>query len=428
MSRLIKIFLPLSFALAFTPRLYAQLRIDAQLRTRFELRNGYQRLVAKGEDPAALVSQRTRLTFSYETNNLKVKLTPQDVRLWGGDKNVNSTGITTNTELGLFEGYAEVKLGGVGWMSVGRQQLVYDSRHLLGNRNWNQNGISYDALLFKLALSGWNLHVAGSWNTLNESLSNNYYPDSRIKSYNFVWINHKFQNDFNLSLLHIASGVTETDSTSALHFKQTTGFYAQYPGENMKFWVNAYYQYGRNKLGNRVSAFLMDADMRYSFSRLTPGIGLSYLSGNSHVGVGQTTDHLFDVLYGNRHTFFGFMDYFRNFEADTRQGGLVDYYLYLDFRFSKTVSLSNTGHYFMLAQSNSATPGNRKLGYENDLVFTYRFADWGGLECGYLFMLPTQSLKEIQNVPDGKYSQFLYLQLTITPVLYKQQGESGFLE
>ena len=263
MSRLFKILLPLFFTIVFTPRLYAQFRIDAQLRTRFELRNGYQMLAAKGEDPAALVSQRTRIIFSYETDNLKLRITPQDVRLWGGDKNVNSTGITANTELGLFEGFAEVKLGSVGWMSVGRQQLVYDSRHLLGNRNWNQNGISYDALLFKLALSGWNLHVAGSWNTLNETSSNNYYPDSRIKSYNFVWVNHKFPGNFNLSLLHIASGVTETDSTNTLHFRQTTGFYIQYPGEDLKFWANAYYQYGRNKLGKTVSAFLMDADMCY---------------------------------------------------------------------------------------------------------------------------------------------------------------------
>ncbi len=427
MSRLFKILLPLFFTIVFTPRLYAQFRIDAQLRTRFELRNGYQMLAAKGEDPAALVSQRTRIIFSYETDNLKLRITPQDVRLWGGDKNVNSTGITANTELGLFEGFTEVKLGSVGWMSVGRQQLVYDSRHLLGNRNWNQNGISYDALLFKLALSGWNLHVAGSWNTLNETSSNNYYPDSRIKSYNFVWVNHKFPGNFNLSLLHIASGVTETDSTNTLHFRQTTGFYIQYPGEDLKFWANAYYQYGRNKLGKTVSAFLMDADMCYSIGKLTPGIGFGYLSGNSHVGAGQSTDHLFDILYGNRHTFFGFMDYFRSFDKDTRQGGLADYYLYMDFKFSKSVSLCNTAHYFMLAQTNTTTPDDRKLGYENDLILTCKFADWGGFECGYLFMLPAKSLKEIQDVSNSKFSQFLYLQLTITPVIYRQQNESRSL-
>jgi len=61
------------------------------------------------------------------------------------------------------------------------------------------------------------------------------------------------------------------------------------------------------------------------------------------------------------------------------------------------------------------------------LILTCKFADWGGFECGYLFMLPAKSLKEIQDVSNSKFSQFLYLQLTITPVIYKQQNESRSL-
>jgi hypothetical protein len=72
-----------------------------------------------------------------------------------------------------------------------------------------------------------------------------------------------------------------------------------------------------------------------------------------------------------------------------------------------------------LAQTNPTTPTDKNLGYENDLVLKYKFSDWGAIESGYSFFLPNNSLKTIQAVPDAKFSQFFYLQLTVTPTLFK---------
>jgi hypothetical protein len=77
----------------------------------------------------------------------------------------------------------------------------------------------------------------------------------------------------------------------------------------------------------------------------------------------------------------------------------------------------------MLAKTNSTTPADKNLGYENDLILKYRFNEWAALEGGYLFFLPTESLKTIQGVTDDKFSQFLYLQLTLTPKLFEQQSQ-----
>lgn len=403
----------------------AQFKVDAQLRDRFEFRDGYQKLSAEGSTPTSFISQRTRISFSYETENLKFKITPQDVRIWGGDAVVSSTGVANNTNIGLFEGYADVKLGSFGWVTAGRQQLKYDNERIFAARNWNQTGLSYDALVFKLSLSEWNLHIGGSWNTLTEVTTDNFYPISRIKSFNYLWLNRKFNDNFNASLLHVASGVTETDTTNALNFRQTTGIYSEYKKGDLNIWGNIYYQYGKNQKGTDVSAFLIDADASYKIGKFTPGIGLSYLSGNSKTGTDQTTDNLFDVLYGARHKYFGFMDYFRSFSSHTKQGGLADYYFYLDYKFSKSVSIRNIGHYFQLAQTNPTTPTDKNLGYENDLVLKYKFNDWGALESGYMFFLPTESLKTIQGVANDKFSQFFYLQLTITPTLFKQQANNN---
>lgn len=412
------------FLLLFTViEMQAQFKVDAQLRNRLEFRDGYQKLAAKGSTPAGFISQRTRIIFSYETENLKLKITPQDVRIWGGDAVVNSTGVANNTNIGLFEGYAEVKLGGFGWVSAGRQQLKYDDEFILAARNWNQNGLSYDALVFKLKRSEWNLHFGGSWNTLKESSADILYPSNRIKSFNYFWLNRKFNDNFTASLLHVASGVTETDTTNTLNFRQTTGIYSDYKDNNLSVWGNVYYQYGKNQKGTNVDAFAINADASYKIGNLTPGIGFGYLSGNKKTGADQTTDNLFDVLYGARHKYFGFIDYFSSFASHTKQGGLADYYFYLDYKFSKTVSIRNISHYFQLAQTNPTTPTDKNLGYENDLVLKYKFNDWGALESGYMIFLPTESLKSIQGVTNDKFSQFFYLQLTITPALFKQQAQ-----
>lgn len=400
------------------PVIQAQFSIDAQLRSRFEFRDGYQRLAVSSSVPAMLISQRTRISFRYEDEKIILVFAPQDVRIWGGDQVGASSAVPNNT-LGLFEGYAEIKLGEIGWVSVGRQPLVYDSRRLLGDRNWNQNGISYDALVFKLHPNKWKIHLGLTWNTLKESLADNFYPSSKIKTQEYLWINRKLNDQWEISLLHLATGISASDSTNKIRFRQTTGLYATSRGTHYGFWGNAYYQYGVNARGMKVSALLVDADFNYSLSKLKAGMGISYLSGNHVTGEAQDKDRLFDVFNGNLHLYFGFMDYFKSFGSHTTQGGLMDSYLYLEYKPVKDISIKNIVHHFRLAQTNEISPKNPDLGWENDLVCGYRFNTWGNIEAGYLFYLPTASLKEIQKRSEHKFSQFFYLQLTLVPSLLK---------
>ena len=398
----------------------AQFKIEAQYRPRFELRDGYRKLATDGSVPTVVISQRTRLSFSYESEKLKLKLTPQDVRVWGDEQLASSTGVYgDNASIDLFEAYAEMRIGNLGWLSVGRQQLVYDFERLLAARNWNQNGMAYDAIVLKLGINQWDIHAGSTWNSLDATLSDNLYLPDRIKSLNYLWANRKFSDQLNFSFLHIASGVTETDSTNTLHFRQTTGINAEYKWNNLKLRGNAYYQYGKNNTGTTVSAFLIDADAGYNIGNITPGVGLSYLSGNNDPD--SSTDKLFDVLYGARHRYFGHMDYFRDFEKHTKEGGLADFYAYLKYEFSKTISLTNIGHYFLLAQTNALTPNDKYLGYENELMLNYKFNDWGTIKSGYVFYLPTESFKTLQGVSNDKFSQFFYLELTLKPTLFKQK-------
>ncbi len=396
----------------------AQVNLDAQYRPRFEVRNGYRELIPKDADPSIIASQRMRLSLVYETEKLKLKFSPQDVRVWGDENLSSSTGVYGNdASLDLFEGYVELNPSENFSLSVGRQTLVYDNQRLLAKRNWNQKGLAYDAVVLKWKLNQWNLHAGTSWNSLKETTSGNYYLPDRIKSLNFLWLGHQFSEKVDASFLHIASGITETDTTNTLHFRQTSGAYLNYNSNVLKAKSNAYFQYGNNREGQKVSAFLFDADLAFKTGRLSPGLGISYLSGNDDVN--GSTDHLFDVLYGARHRFFGHMDYFRNIPSHTNGGGLTDIYGYLNLKISPEMNLKNTGHFFSLAQTNQNTPTDKYLGYENELEFKYNFNEWGSVKSAWLFYLATDAFEQLQGVSNPVFPQFLYVSLNVNTRIFE---------
>lgn len=400
---------------------FAQFKVDAELRNRSEVRDGYAKLSSEEATPAFLISQRTRLIFCYESEKLKIKITPQDVRIWGDDTNFSLSGSNgNNASLDLFEGFADIKISKENWLAVGRQQLSYDNQSILSNANWNQNGISSDAVLLKLKLQKWNLHLAGSWNTAQSLSANNFFPTDRYKSIDFAWLNRQFDSGLKLSLIHVAAGRTESDTTNTIYFRQTTGFYTQYAKNNLTIWGDAYYQYGKSQAGKKVSAFLLDAEAGYKIKSFSLGAGYSYISGNTESGSNLKTDKLYDPIYRSRHTFNGFMDYYSSYQKQTAGGGLSDLYLFAEIAVSKKLNIRNNFHFFSLAETNPATPADKNLGTENDLCAKYKFSDWGQVEGGYFFYLPTESLKTIQGVKNSGFQQFLYVQLCVTPSLFKQ--------
>ncbi|MDD4598260.1 MAG: alginate export family protein [Lentimicrobiaceae bacterium] len=399
----------------------AQFQMSAELRPRLEFRDGYTSLAADDHHPTLLVSQRSRLSFGYQTEKLRIKITPQDVRIWGDDPKISATGTGNNPSFALFEAYVELALNDAGWLSVGRQMLAYDSKRLLGERNWNQNGLAYDAAVAKLKLSDWNLHFGATWNTLNDLRENNYYPASRIKNLNFIWLNRKL-NQINLSLLHISSGKTINDTSNSMNYKNTTGLYSSFSDDRFNLWAHAYYQWGNRGHGGNISALLAEADASMKLDKITLGGGFSYLSGNKNEPAAIGTDHLFDLLYGNRHKYSGEMDYYTKPAAGTDWGGLINGYLYATYKATERLNLSNTLHYFAQARGNHYTKNSQGLGFENDLILNYRLYPQASVQAGYCFYLPTQTLKYVQRNLYSGFSQFFYLQLTVSASFFDKSS------
>ena len=62
---------------------FAQFKVDADFRTRGELRNGYITPAVENSTAASFVSQRSRINFSFAKEMISMKLGIQDVRVWG---------------------------------------------------------------------------------------------------------------------------------------------------------------------------------------------------------------------------------------------------------------------------------------------------------------------------------------------------------
>jgi hypothetical protein len=394
-----------------------QVSAEVEYRPRFEWRDGYRELLPTSASPSFITSQRLRMSVSYQADGLRLRVTPQDVRVWGDEQISSSSGVFGDeASFDLLVGYAELRLRENSWISVGRQQLSYDNQRLLSGRNWNQHGLAYDAVVLKTRTGTWDFHAGAVWNSRSATTSENYYFSDRIKSLNFLWLKKRFGERLDFSFSHIASGVTETDSTNAMHYKQTSGVYANFDNGFLSVKGNIYYQYGKNQVGTDVSAFLVDADAAVSMGRFNPGAGISYLSGNDDTD--SSTDHLFDVLYGARHRFFGHMDYFRNMSSHTGGGGLSDWYGYLGYKVADNISLKNTTHFFRLAEINSNTPDTKALGMENEIELKCHFNEWGVLKAGWLFYVPTDSFRQLQGVENERLPNFAYVELTIAPSLF----------
>src|SRR6056297_952189 len=117
----LKIHVPLVFLLwsFFSTALQAQLSMEAEFRPRFEVRDGYRELAEPAATPSWIISQRTRLSFSYVTDRLRLHVTPQDVRVWGDEQLASSTGVYgDHASLDLLEAYAEIEMGKNTWVSV----------------------------------------------------------------------------------------------------------------------------------------------------------------------------------------------------------------------------------------------------------------------------------------------------------------------
>ena len=422
----------------------AQISLSPQLRTRTELRYGQGSPLPEGAKPSFFTAQRTRLSFGYSAYRLKLNVTVQDVRVWGQDvSTINRTATQDLNGLMLHEAWAELRLSDTTFktknlsLKIGRQELVYDDQRLLGNLDWLQQGRRHDVALLKYETTNWLLHLGAAFNQNKEAASGTIYNSTPPGNYTantnggnmyknmaFLYAGKKLSKG-TASFLFFTDHFSKYYTDTVTHLKvfdnsawtrATTGLYFNNNFNKLLVTASAYYQFGHNYSGQKISAELLSTAMQYTFTKkFSSGVGVDFYSG----GTSGATSKTFDPLYGTPHKFTGLMDYYYAANGFGKKG-LVDYYLKSKYKASDKFLLAADVHQF---NSDAGVTGysSRNLGEEIDLVGSYALTKQIGFEAGYARYFATSLLTSslVKNVTNAKSSaDWAYVMINVKPELF----------
>jgi len=397
---------------------YTQISLDAEIRPRFEYRNGYK--IMATDAPNYQINQRTRLPLKYQDDLLSIGLTFQDVRIWGDQQQRTHT-----PTLGFYEAWAAYKLNDFYGFKVGRQTISYDNERLLGVNNWIQQGQSHDAFKFFFKKNTYEFDIIGAFNQGNDLLAGTHYPLllNNYKSLNIISFKKRFDNA-HFRLLGILDGHQKPQTTNTTYLRLTYGALLNYDiSSNFNIKVSAYKQEGKSKMGYPINAYYHHSEMLYKPSKWHVCIGYEYFSGKKMPDTLSHTIKSFDALYGAGHKFNGSMDFFTNIPLHTKNAGFFNPFINLTYLLSDNFSSHISYHHFRLANAyyKDEIEIKKYLGYELDFSVKYALQKDLMINFGYSFLIPTQSMAAIKDRTKEKFSDFAYIMLTVKPHIIKKE-------
>jgi hypothetical protein len=406
---------------------FSQIDIDVELRPRAEYRHGYKTLFNDGNDPTVFVSQRTQLNTRYTSEKLKVKLSLQDVRVWGDVPTINAT---DNLGTNLHEAWAELTLNPKLFLKVGRQEINLDDQRIFGNVNWTQQARSHDIALLKFRKETFKLDVALAYNQDKYEPTNSIYGDentavaNNYKTLQYVWL-HKDWSKLKASFLFLNNGMQYIDAIDTdkneTRFSQLTGTHLKYTMGKLKFTSNLYYQFGKDKNDNNLNAYLLNLDADYNLStKIISGLGVELISGNENGSPTNRENNAFTPLYGTNHKFNGLMDYFY-VGNHANNVGLLDIHLKTKIKFTDKSNLYVGIHNFSAAAKRTNT--DKQLGNEFDFVYAYKLQKDVMLKAGYSHFFAAEGMEALPNGnTSGATNNLGWVMLIIKPTLFKSQS------
>jgi hypothetical protein len=406
--------------------LKAQLSINAEYRPRGEFRHGYKSMFSEDDNAAYFISQRTRLGLTYKNEKYSLRITGQDVRVWGDESMFSSTSVKgDNASVDLYEAWFQLNVGANSHLKIGRQEWAYDDQRLLAKRNWGQSGMTYDGLLLNFDNKDFRFDLGLSLNNDAENKVGNEYTPDKMKFLDFIYLSKKLGQSSKITFKGILSGYQKEEGSETIYVMGTYGPFFQM--NNAKFKLDAYFyhQTGTNTTSQNVNAYLFSLKAMYKLSNtINVGPGLDLISGNDPSG-NSKTDHSFDLLYGGRHRFMGDMDYFSSLSKSVSDAGLIDVFAKANLSFNKKNSLNIAYHHFATQKSISnpldiSSDFKKSLGNEIDLMYKYKAEIPAGLRIGFALFNASKTMEYLQGVSNNSANLqcFMWVQLAFTPEIF----------
>ncbi|SHJ73459.1 Alginate export [Reichenbachiella agariperforans] len=400
-----------ALAMSFSSYLQAQFIIDAQVRPRAEFRNGFKELNAPDEGPAFYTEQRTRLSVGFTQEKYKIKVTVQDVRMWGSTNQPYKT--DDNNTLHFSEAWGQYFFTDKLSFKAGRQIIRYHNERFFGSSNWQPQGRSHDALLliYEDLESGWKIDIGGAFNqnAYEPSLLQGTFYDGVVnyKHMEYVWLTKRLEK-LEINAMALNNGYQNVTDSSGVA-QQSFALLLDYKvNDRLKIGGESYLQMGKNRAGVDNSAHMLAAYATYKTDMTPIKLAVDYMSGTSY---GSSKDHSFNSLFGSNHKFYGYMDYFYVANPHRMQGtvyntGLLDFRIMTEWKTGANSSLKANIHQFFspvdIVDINDVSQSySSNLGTEIDLVMTWKLDPAVTINLGYSQMFATESMEQIKGTVTG---------------------------
>lgn len=412
----------LLFSILTCSNAVAQLKVNAEIRPRFEYRHGFQTLFPDNIDAAAFVSQRTRLNVDYTDEKLLFYLSVQDIRVWGDVPQLNKA---DRNGFGVHQAWGELLFTPEFSLKLGRQVLSYDDERILGEVAWAQQARSHDAALLKFKNEKFALNFGAAFNQDGESLTGTTFTTNTYKALQYVWGQNDWEN-VAASFLFLNNGQQFIDELNEANndtrYSQTLGTHLKYDKGKFGLLANLYYQFGKDVNDNSLNAYLLGLEANFIvLPTWSLAIGTELQSGNDNGVPATGKNKAFTPLYGTNHKFNGLMDYF--FVGNhINNVGLLDFYLGANIKTSEKTGLNVRLHNFN-AEADLTGTDSKQLGTEADLVFNYNFDEAINIKAGYSHLFPSEGMDILKNNFDDNSNYWGWAMVTIKPVLFKTQSK-----
>lgn len=387
--------------------------MSMQIRPRAEYRNGALFPRSEGDEAAAFINNRARLSMEYNRSNLSMKISAQHVGVWGQDAQIDKNG-----RFIMNEAWAKLDFGKGFFAQLGRQTLSYDDERILGGLDWNVAGRYHDAVKLGYEKNAHKLHFILAFNQNDEkNIGGTYYKEGGqpYKNMQTLWYHYTANNlPLDASLLFMNLGWETGDATtlkSDTRYMQTFGTYITYKPQSWDMQGAFYYQTGKNNKAATVSAYMASLKVAYAFNKQwSASLGYDYLSGNDGKG---DKFKAFDPLYGTHHKFYGAMDYFYATAWKGVAPGLQDAQLGIAYKTSAKVSMQLNYHYFATAAKLENV--KKGLGSEIDYQIDWNIMKDVKLSAGYSIMRGTSSMDIVKGGNHKRWQDWGWLSLNINP-------------
>ena len=409
------LFTILVFVLFAIPISAQQLELSADLKPRYESKNGFKTLLNDGDEGNSFVSQRTRFILNFQQSDFLMKVSVQNVRVWGEVGTLSAL----DKSSGFHEAWAQFSVGDYFNLRLGRQEIAYDDQRIFGAADWAQQGRSHDAMIAKFNTGdNGKLDVGFALNNDSQNGLRNLYSNAAgYKTFQYVWYHNQF-NDLGFSLLALNNGVeSQGPNELEINYSQTFGSRFTYNKNKFSYDASIYFQSG--KMGTQsLSAHYFAGNVKLKANdEFTVGVGLEYLSGKDMNDLSSDIKS-FTPLYGTNHKFNGWMDYFY-VGNHANSVGLIDVNATFAYKKDKfTAKL--IPHFFSSAGDmyNAGAKISNKLGAEVDFTLGYKVSNAIQFTAGHSQMYGTKSMEVLKGGISTKSNNWTWMMLVFRPTLF----------